>query len=421
MNRRGKCAVSMKTLKTSAALLVLTLASAIAQTNWPGYIDPSFNATCISNAAYNHPIKGILVQGDGKIIAAGSFANFPGIDLARADAIFRCDSDGAPDNTFSSPFVVFSGINAIAPASGGKLLAAGNVTVGDKTVAIARLQANGAADGGFALTQTNPPGSSRLLGVRWRRINRPHRSWGSFGQCARLPQTFEQRRHGRWNVRGVIAGGFGGITALAIQPDNKVIIGGGFTNVSGTARLGFARINENGTTDPAFQSPFTTIYAVGAINLLANGQMLVTGNFATNESSLIVLARLIQMDRSMPLSRPSRAAPLALRLPCRRMEKLSSRTTMAPRGSARTVSRCELLSRRGRHRQSRVRGLGGGCQRTCAGRRGKRQFEWHRTPRTDSALRRQCARAHSAEHRCAADGRDCFRGQQCDLQRHREW
>ena len=70
-----------------------------------------------------------------------------------------------------------------------------------------------------------------------------------------------------------LTGGFGGITALAIQPDNKVIIGGGFTNVSGTARLAFARINENGTTDSAFQSPFTTIYAVGAIKLLANGQM----------------------------------------------------------------------------------------------------------------------------------------------------
>lgn len=41
-------------------------------------------------------------------------------------------------------------------------------------------------------------------------------------------------------------------TGLAIQPDGKVIFGGAFSHVNGTARPGVARLNEDGTLDSAF-------------------------------------------------------------------------------------------------------------------------------------------------------------------------
>ena len=89
--------------------------------------------------------------------------------------------------------------------SGGKLLAAGNVTVGNKTVAIARLQANGAADGGFALTQTNPPGSFSIVG---RAVAEDSTGRIVHGGALDSARAYLKRLNsdgtGRWNVCGVI-------------------------------------------------------------------------------------------------------------------------------------------------------------------------------------------------------------------------
>ena len=46
----------------------------------------------------------------------------------------------------------------------------------------------------------------------------------------------------------------GGIRAVAIQPDQKILVGGLFTNIDGTARLRIARINPDGTLDTTFNA-----------------------------------------------------------------------------------------------------------------------------------------------------------------------
>ena len=43
---------------------------------------------------------------------------------------------------------------------------------------------------------------------------------------------------------------------MALQPDNKVIIGGSFTTVDGTGRNRIARLNANGTLDTGFDPGF---------------------------------------------------------------------------------------------------------------------------------------------------------------------
>src|SRR5690349_1912130 len=43
-----------------------------------------------------------------------------------------------------------------------------------------------------------------------------------------------------------------GVTKMALQPDGKVIIGGGFTTVKGLVRTGVARLNADGNGDSSF-------------------------------------------------------------------------------------------------------------------------------------------------------------------------
>ena len=42
------------------------------------------------------------------------------------------------------------------------------------------------------------------------------------------------------------------VFALAVQPDNKILIGGGFATMSGQWRHGIARLNADGTLDTSF-------------------------------------------------------------------------------------------------------------------------------------------------------------------------
>src|SRR5437867_1410324 len=42
------------------------------------------------------------------------------------------------------------------------------------------------------------------------------------------------------------------VYAIGVQPDGKVIIGGGFATVNGVASSGIARLNADGSTDSSF-------------------------------------------------------------------------------------------------------------------------------------------------------------------------
>ena len=73
----------------------------------------------------------------------------------------------------------------------------------------------------------------------------------------------------------------GQVNTLALQADGKVVIGGVFSAVNGTARNQFARLNADGTVDAAFDSPLarpvTGTHAVTATVLQPDGRFLVAG------------------------------------------------------------------------------------------------------------------------------------------------
>src|SRR5205823_3171540 len=67
------------------------------------------------------------------------------------------------------------------------------------------------------------------------------------------------------------------VTATAVQPDGKVLIGGRFTKILGVTRNNIARLNTDATLDSAFNPDAND--DVYAIAVQADGKILAGGVF----------------------------------------------------------------------------------------------------------------------------------------------
>ena len=68
-----------------------------------------------------------------------------------------------------------------------------------------------------------------------------------------------------------------GVYSIAIQSDGKIVIGGEFTNVGETTRNGIARLNPDGSLDPAFDPNAND--QVNSIAVQSDGKILIGGWF----------------------------------------------------------------------------------------------------------------------------------------------
>jgi uncharacterized delta-60 repeat protein len=197
--------------------------------NTNGSIDSTFN---INGTAANGVILRVLNQPDGKYIIVGSFTLYNGVTRNR---IARLNADGTIDATFDSSTGANLSISDAALQSDGKVIIGGNFTSYNGTLInrIARINPNGSLDTTFTVgTGANSTVSSVLL-----------------------------------------------------QSDNKILLGGFFTNFSGTTNNRFVRLNTNGSIDSSLVSGFDSILgSVNAMTLQTDGK-LVLGGTITNYSS----------------------------------------------------------------------------------------------------------------------------------------
>ena len=70
----------------------------------------------------------------------------------------------------------------------------------------------------------------------------------------------------------------GRVTAFAVQPDHKVLIGGYFTTVRGLVRTNLARLNADGTGDPSFNPGAAAEGFTAAVALQPDGKVLIGGD-----------------------------------------------------------------------------------------------------------------------------------------------
>src|SRR5262245_19807289 len=68
----------------------------------------------------------------------------------------------------------------------------------------------------------------------------------------------------------------GQISAIIVQQNGKVLIGGSFTTVKGLLRTNLARLNADGSGDPVF-APGPIRHGITVVALQPDGKLLVAG------------------------------------------------------------------------------------------------------------------------------------------------
>jgi uncharacterized delta-60 repeat protein len=218
----------------------------------PGDLDSSFDPAVGSNSN----IFCLALQSDGKVLTGGPFTTVDGIGR---NCIARLNADGSLDRSFdpgsgaqgSSHFISSSPrVDSLLVQPDGKVIVGGIFTsfAGVNRKAIVRLNADGGVDGNFV---------------------DPHLEGNTSN-----PGCF--------------------VSAIALQPDGKIIIGGWIFSFSGVARRDIARLNSNGTLDTNFSNALGLNGEAYAIVVQPDGKIVVGGLFTgvNGDFNRRVVARL---------------------------------------------------------------------------------------------------------------------------------
>lgn len=203
-----------------------------------GFKDTEFNIGIGLNlTSGNAAVFSIVIQQDGKILVGGIFNTFFSSTLYQYNLI-RLNINGTKDTSFASYISGFNNsVKAIALQFDGKILVGGDFTIfnGITQKNLIRLNTDGTKDTSFALAGT---GFSR----------------GSINSV---------------------------VSSIVIQSDGKILVGGGFTSFNGAIQPHLIRLETDSTKDTTFDIINGFNNGVSAISLQTDGKILVGGGFSS--------------------------------------------------------------------------------------------------------------------------------------------
>ena len=230
-------------------------------------------------------VRSIFTQSDGKILIGGIFTDYNGIP---ANNIIRLNSDGSVDATFVYGTGFDDWVYSIFVQSDGKILIGGKFTNYNGTPAnrIIRLNSDGSIDGSFIYGT----GFGTSFNIRVQTITIQSDGKIVVGGDFNVYKGVSSNRIIRLNTDGskdtsfVIGSGFNSdVNKIVIQSDGKIVVGGEFTSYNGTTANYIIRLNSNGSIDSSFVygtgfdlSAFGGVYA---ISIQSNGKILLGGIF----------------------------------------------------------------------------------------------------------------------------------------------
>jgi uncharacterized delta-60 repeat protein len=232
-----------------------------------GVIDTSFPAPSV-----NDNIDTVKIRANGQILVGGKFTNINGFTLGKI-ALFN--ADGSLDLTFNQNMPGASGsfaptIHDIEIDAEGRIMIGGRFALynGVARTCIARLNSDGSLDTSFAEnTRYAPPDSTMVVDL----------DILSTGQVIVGSQLNSQGiTLTMFTAAGVVDPTFNAVlsnTGLARRvvhlPDGKIVIGGTFTFVNGVRRMHIARLNPDGSLDESFVPYSNTTPGTQGITALA--------------------------------------------------------------------------------------------------------------------------------------------------------
>jgi uncharacterized delta-60 repeat protein len=261
----------------------------VARLNTDGSIDPVFNPNA------NGVVYAMAVQPDGKVIIGGQFTTVQPTGSASPvtrNHVARFNTDGTLDTSFD-PNTDRTVLSLAVQANGQVLIGGGFTTLQANGATspttrncAARVNSDGSLDTSF---DPEPNGSVMTILVL------------STGQILFGGQFTQVQPNGatnytqvdflaRLNADGTLDGTYivnplASVSALALQPDGKLLVGGTFTQIYpavGVAAITtpyIARINGDGTVDGGFTA--SPNQAVNAIAIQPDGNIVIGGYFTT--------------------------------------------------------------------------------------------------------------------------------------------
>ncbi len=230
----------------------------IARLNNDGSLDTSFDpGEGVTGSAYGL-VNAIVIQPDGKILIGGTFTYYDGVAI---NSFARLNSNGTIDQTFDpGDGVGFTSVTSIALQTDGKILLGGSFATydGAPSLRVARVNSDGSSDGTFT---SELPVDSYIFYVHAQQDGKIliGGQFETYGGVAR-------KNIARLQPNGALdlsfdpgSGADGSVANMILQPDGRLLIGGGFTSYNGTPRNHVARLlNDIGTGMPeeAVESQF---------------------------------------------------------------------------------------------------------------------------------------------------------------------
>lgn len=270
-----------------------TFSSRITRVLDDGLYDTAFNT---GQSGANNLIKAAVLQSDGKIIFGGSFTKY---NETVSNRIVRILPDGKIDNTFNIGAGFNGLVYTIVAQEDEKVIVGGSFTKynGAPAVRIVRLLQNGLLDttfnvgiGADAVVEAllvQPDGKILVAG----RFN-------SFD--GRLSsRLIRLNSNGSIDPDFNIGIGFDGfVYTIALQSDNRIILGGTFLTYNGISQKRIIRLNSDGSLDTTFESG--TGFSKGEVRCLLvqpDDRILVGGTFSGTYKTNNVF-RLIRLEKS---------------------------------------------------------------------------------------------------------------------------
>lgn len=233
----------------------------IAMLNSSGSVNAAFQVRA------NGAVNALMSLSDGSAIVGGAFTTFGG---ATRNRLAKLSADASLDSAFNPN--ADGAINALALQRDGKIIVGGSFgNIGGRAQAnLARLNADGTVDASFAASGV---GVVRALAVQPDGRILVVTSTGTASSLIRLAAT------GASDGSAAVATSGGTIETLALQADGRIVLGGSFTAIGGSAVARVARLAADLSVDSGFNPAPNG--AITAIAIQADGRMLLAGRFSS--------------------------------------------------------------------------------------------------------------------------------------------
>jgi len=237
-------------------------------------------------------VYSVATQSDNKTLIGGSFYEYAEAEVAHN--LMRLNADGSLETSFNTNLGIGfdAHINTIAIQDDGKILVGGGFTNFNSNAAapdyVMRLNADGTEDTTFSTNAgTGLNGEVFAIAVQDDDKILVGGNFTSFDGNAASPDYLV-----RLNADGTedatfrtnAGGGFSGqVQNIALQSDNKIVLTGGFNTYAGNSATpyGIARLNADGTEDAAFRTNANDGFngSTRGLAIQSDGKILVGGEF----------------------------------------------------------------------------------------------------------------------------------------------